>query len=447
MNTGLIRAKTALLSLFQRHPKKITALFSALILGGGGGAFAVASLVPETVDQPVRTVLEAVEPLPLQWQVDALERQAISLYRTETTRSSDSFESLLKRLGINDPKAAAYMRSSAEARSTLLGRAGRNVTAEATVGNKLLKLSVRWNPEDDGSFKRLVIESHTHGFTSRVESAALTTSNRIASGTIRSTLFAATDDAHIPDTVATQLAEIFAGDIDFHRALRKGDRFSVVYETMEADGELLRAGRVLSAEFTNNGKTFQAMWFQESGTAKGAYYDPNGESLRRAYLASPLTFSRVTSGFSMRLHPILNTWKAHLGVDYAAPTGTAVRTVANGEVDFAGVQNGFGNVVIIKHRNNHSTVYAHLSHIAVRRGEQVTQGQNIGNVGATGWATGPHLHFEFRVNGVHQDPLTLARQSDSIPVTAAAKAAFAVAASTMRKELGAAATLQQANAQ
>ncbi len=447
MNTGLIRAKRALLSILRRHPKKITALFSALILGGGGGAFAVASLVPETADLQVRNVIEAVEPLPLQWQADALERLPISLYRTETTRSSDSFESLLKRLGINDPKAAAYMRASSDARSTLLGRAGRNVTAEATANNKLLKLSVRWSPDDEGSFKRLVIESHTLGFTTRIESAALSTSSRIASGTIRSTLFAATDDARIPDGVATQLAEIFAGDIDFHRALRKGDRFSVVYETMEADGESLRAGRVQSAEFTNNGKTYQAMWFQEPGMSKGAYYNPNGESLHRAYLASPLAFSRVTSGFSMRLHPILNTWKAHLGVDYAAPTGTAVRTVADGEVDFAGVQNGFGNVVIIKHRNNHSTVYAHLSHIAVRRGEQVAQGQNIGNVGSTGWATGPHLHFEFRVNGVHQDPLTLAQQTESTPVTAAAKAAFAVAANTMRKELSAAATLQQANAQ
>jgi len=447
LNTGLIRANAALLSFFRRHPKKITALFSLLILGGGGGAFAVASLVPEIADLQVRNVLEAVEPLPLQWQADALERLPISLYRTETTRSSDSFESLLRRLGINDPKAAAYMRASTDARSTLLGRAGRNVTAETTASNKLLKLSVRWNPQGDGSFKRLVIESHTHGFTSRIESAVLSTSSRIASGTIRSTLFAATDDARIPDTVANQLVEIFAGDVDFHRALRKGDRFSVVYETMEADGEALRAGRVLSAEFINNGKTYQAMWFQEPGTAKGAYYNPNGESLHRAYLASPLAFSRVTSGFSMRLHPILNTWKAHLGVDYAAPAGTPVRTVADGEVDFAGVQNGFGNVVIIKHRNNHSTVYAHLSHIAVRRGEQVAQGQNIGNVGSTGWATGPHLHFEFRVNGVHQDPLTLALQTESTPVTASAKAAFAVTANTMRKELSAAATLQQANAQ
>ena len=129
----------------------------------------------------------------------------------------------------------------------------------------------------------------------------------------------------------------------------------------------------------------------------------------------------------MRIHPILQTMRAHLGVDYAAPTGTPVRSVGDGVVDFAGVQNGFGNVVIIKHRNNHETVYAHLSRIGVRKGQSVSQGQNIGAVGSTGWATGPHLHFEFRVNGVHQDPLTIAQQSESMPVSAAAKAAFAQA--------------------
>ncbi len=234
----------------------------------------------------------------------------------------------------------------------------------------------------------------------------------MGSGTIRSSLFAATDDADIPDAVAVQIAEIFSGDIDFHRSLRKGDRFSVVYEVLEADGEPLRTGRVLSAEFVNNGKSYQAMWFQEPGS-KGGYYTLDGNSLRRAYLTSPMEFSRVTSGFKMRFHPILQKWRAHLGVDYAAPTGTSVRSVGDGVVAFAGVQNGFGNVVILRHANHHETVYAHLSRIGVRAGQRVSQGDHIGAVGATGWATGPHLHFEFRVNGVHQNPLTVARQSES----------------------------------
>ena len=235
-----------------------------------------------------------------------------------------------------------------------------------------------------------------------------------------------------------------------------------MYETLEGDGEPLRTGRVLSAEFVNKGKSFQAMWFQDPAAggvqsaegsrvadsrAKGGYYTLDGQSLRRAYLASPMEFSRVTSGFKMRLHPILQTMRAHLGVDYGAPTGTAVRSVGDGVVEFAGIQNGYGNVVILKHRNNNSTVYAHLSRINVHKGASVSQGQNIGAVGATGWATGPHLHFEFRVNGVHHDPLTIARASESVPVSAASKPAFARLASANRVALSAAASVQQSSAQ
>jgi murein DD-endopeptidase MepM/ murein hydrolase activator NlpD len=290
---------------------------------------------------------------------------------------------------------------------------------------------------------------------SRLETLPMSASSRLASGTINSSLFAATDEARIPDQIAVQVAEIFSGDIDFHRALRKGDRFSVVYETLEGDGEPLRAGRVLSAEFVNAGKTYQAMWFQEPVTTgaaatstashnltKGAYYTLEGESLRRAYLTSPLEFSRVTSGFQMRFHPILQTWKAHLGVDYGATTGTPVRTVGDGVVEFAGVQNGFGNVVIVQHRNLHETVYAHLSKINVQRGQTVQQGQNIGLVGATGWATGPHLHFEFRISGVHHDPMTIARESEAIPVAAAYKPMFNAAAANVRAQFAAGAKMQ-----
>ena len=168
--------------------------------------------------------------------------------------------------------------------------------------------------------------------------------------------------------------------------------------------------------------------------------------MRRAFLTSPVEFSRVTSGFKMRFHPILQTWRAHLGTDYAAPTGTAVRAVGDGVVDFAGVQNGYGNVVMLKHRNNQMTVYAHLSRIGVTRGQTVSQGQTVGAVGATGWATGPHLHFEFRVNGVHQDPMTIAHQAQAVPVSPAARPAFNRLASAMRIQLSAAASVQQASA-
>jgi murein DD-endopeptidase MepM/ murein hydrolase activator NlpD len=294
-----------------------------------------------------------------------------------------------------------------------------------------------------------VVERKGDGsFASRTETAPLTVGSRLAGGIIRSSLFAATDAASIPDSVAIQLAEVFSGDIDFRRALRKDDRFSVVYETLEADGEPLRSGRVLSAEFQNGGKTYSAIWFQPPGASKGSYYTLDGQSMRRAYLTSPVEFSRVSSGFAMRLHPIHKTWRAHLGTDFAAPTGTAVRTVGDGVVDFAGVQNGYGNVVYVKHRNQHVTVYAHLSRIDVKKGQAVDQGQKIGAVGATGWATGPHLHFEFRVNGEHRDPMTIARESESAqPVPVAARPAFDRLAANMRVQLSSAEQIMQASAE
>jgi murein DD-endopeptidase MepM/ murein hydrolase activator NlpD len=160
-----------------------------------------------------------------------------------------------------------------------------------------------------------------------------------------------------------------------------------------------------------------------------------------------MEFSRMSSGFKMRFHPILKNWRAHLGVDYAAPTGTPVRTVGDGVVHFAGVQNGFGNVVYINHRSGHTTVYAHLSRINVQRGARVSQGQNIGAVGSTGWATGPHLHFEFRVNGEHQDPTVLAQRSESIPLSASSMPAFKKLAGTVRQQLQIASTIGQSRAE
>ena len=442
VNTALTFSRQAI----QNHPKRVTALVAALALGGGGGAFAVASLAPDAADLPVQTVIELVQPLATPDSIDVLGSAALRLYRSDVTRSSDTAETLLKRLGINDATAAAFLRSDANVRKALLGRSGRNVTAEADGNNNLLKLSARWAPQDDGNFTRLVVEKAPSGLSSRLETVPLVASARLASGVIQSSLFAATDDARLPDSIATQVAEIFSGDIDFHRALRKGDRFSITYEALEGDGEPLKTGRVLSAEFVNNGKTYQAMWFAQPGQ-KGGYYTLDGQSLRRSFLASPMEFSRVTSGFKMRFHPILQTWRAHLGVDYAAPTGTPVRTVGDGVVDFAGVQGGFGNVVFVNHGNNNTTVYAHLSRINVHKGEKISQGQTIGAVGSTGWATGPHLHFEFRVNGMHHDPLTIARQSEAIPVTAAVKPQFDLAASSVRIALAAAGTMQRASAQ
>ena len=443
----------SLAAKLRHHPKRVTAGLAVLLLGTGVTAFGVAPLAPDAADLPVRQILESVETLPTQAQTDSLNDFSFSLFRTETTRGTDTADSLLKRLNINDPAAAAFLRRDANAQMILAGRPGKTVTAEASDSQELLKLSMRWPTEDAAVFKRLVIERNGAGFGARIENVPYGSSARLASGTIQTSLFAATDAAGIPDPVAVQLAEIFASDIDFRQALRKGDRFNVVYETLEADGEAMRTGRVLSAEFVNGGKTYQAMWFQAPGKDatglpnKGGYYTLDGQSLRRAYLGSPLEFSRISSGFSMRFHPVLQKWRAHLGTDFAAPTGTPARTVGDGVVTFAGVQNGYGNVVFIKHRNNHETVYAHLSKILVRNGQRVTQSDTIGLVGSTGWSTGPHLHLEFRVNGTQQDPMTMARQSDTVPVSPAAQAHFRQLAAGVKNQLQAAATITQTRAE
>ena len=445
----------ALADRLRHHPKKVTAGLAVLLLGTGVTAFGVAPLAPDASELPVTQVLESVQPLPIQPQTDALSDFRFSLFRTDNTRSSDTMDAVLRRLNIDDAAAASFLRTDSNAQAILAGRAGRRITAEATDNHRLLKLSMRLQTDDETLFKRLVIERNAdgQGFSSRVESAPYVSSARLSSGTIQSSLFAATDEAHIPDPVAVQMAEIFSGDIDFRRALRKGDRFNVVYETLEADGEAVRTGRVLSAEFVNDGKSFQAMWFQPPGRdaagqpQKGGYYTLDGQSLRRAFLSSPVEFSRISSGFSMRFHPVLQTWRAHKGTDFAAATGTPARTVGDGTVEFAGVQNGYGNVVFIKHRNGNETVYAHLSKINVQHGQSVSQGQTIGLVGATGWATGPHLHFEFRVNGEQQDPMKIAQQSNTIPVPAAAMPLFRQLASGVKDQLQAAATITQTRAE
>ncbi len=430
-------------SMNSQH-RKILAGVAVSLSVLGGGAFAVANLDEGASKLPLREVVESVSPVSLpSMQADT----SLQLFRTDLTRSNDTADSLLSRLGLSDPEASAYLRNARTARQQVIAHAGRLVSVEGDAAHRLTRLTARWGRDDSDQFTRWVMERTANGFVEHQETAPLTVGTRMGNGTIQSSLFAATDDANLPDSVASQLADIFSGDIDFHRALRKGDRFAVVYESLEADGETLRAGRVLSAEFVNNGKTHQAFWFKEANAKEGGYFNADGTSLRRTYLASPLAFSRITSSFKMRFHPILQTWRAHLGVDYAAPTGTPVRSVGQGVVDVAGVQNGFGNVVMLKHANGHTTVYAHLSRIDVRRGQSIAQGQTIGLVGATGWATGPHLHFEFRVNGQHIDPLTMARQSTAVEVTANGREQFKRLTASAKVALNAAASTQLSRAE
>jgi murein DD-endopeptidase MepM/ murein hydrolase activator NlpD len=260
------------------------------------------------------------------------------------------------------------------------------------------------------------------------------------SGEVRTSLFGATDAAGLPDAIATQITEIFSGDIDFYRDLRRGDRFNVVYESYYQGGDFVRAGRVLAVEFINAGKSHAALWYGGGVAADapvaGRYYGFDGRSLRRAFLRNPLEFTRISSGFGGRMHPILNTWRQHTGIDYAAPTGTPVRVTGDGIVDFVGAKNGYGNVVVIRHQGVYSTLYGHLSGFAagLRRGQRIEQGQLIGYVGMTGWATGPHLHYEFRVADRATNPLT-ASMPEAPPLARGEMAAFRITAAAYDQQM------------
>ena len=446
---ALAKAHSETLRAFvARHPKHVTAALAVVLLGGGGGAFAVANLGPDASNLPVRMLVETLETPNLDQQVAALEQKTLKLYRNDITRGTDTAESLLRRLGLVDSVAADFIRKTPEVRQALLNRSGRNLSVEANEQQQLLTLTTRWLKSDnDSQFQRMVITRNDNNqFSVRTDSAPLTASVRMTGGTVASSLYAASDEARLPDSVTRQLADVFSGQIDFHRALRKGAVFSVVYETLEAEGEPLRAGRLLSAEITNDKKTYDAVWFQEPGQ-KGAYYTMSGDSLRRAFLASPMPYSRRTSGFGMREHPILQTMRAHMGVDYAAPVGTQVISVADGVVAESGFQGAYGNKVVIQHNANQSTAYAHLSRISVRKGQNVKQGEIVGAVGSTGLSTGPHLHFEFRINGRHVDPLTLAQQGSAEPISAALRPQFNQRAEFARSQLMAAAQMRQGNVQ
>jgi murein DD-endopeptidase MepM/ murein hydrolase activator NlpD len=388
---------------------RIVALLT-LPLFGAIGAFGTA---PEAQLLLPRTAIP--EPLKIDF-VEKVVQPATSFFREERFQRGDTIGGLLVRLGVNSEDSLKLLRAHASTLRAL--RAGTTVDAELGSDGSLVSLTFF-----SGKDASTTITRDGDGFKSAETRLSLDTRTVLKFGTIRSSLFAAADAAGLPDGVAIQLAEVFAGDIDFHRDLRKGDHFSVVFEMLYHEGRAVRAGRVLAAEFVNAGKSYRAVWYAgvaggESG--KGGYYTPEGKNLRKAFLRSPLEFSRVTSGFGMRMHPIQQQWRAHRGIDYAAPNGTRVRSVGDGVVEFAGRQGGYGNMVVLRHSGQYSTAYAHLSRIApgLHRGAHVAQGDTIGLVGQTGWATGPHLHFEFRIAGQARNPLAIALPA-ALPVAAA----------------------------
>ena len=375
---------------------------AVLVLGlTGVAAFGIA---PETSIEatPLTTTVVSALPLP---RVSAIDDDQHPFWREERIQRGDTIGAVLARAGVDDAAAMTFLRMDLRARALYQLKPGRSVRVAVNEQGRLEALRFVTATGD-----LLGVQRANGAFVARYEPTNETVHLTLTTGEVTSSLFATADAIGLPDAITVALADLFAGDIDFLQDLRRGDRFTVLYETRYVEGEPVGTGRIVAAEFHNRGVSMSAyLWKDTEGN--DAWYTLDGRSTRKAFLRSPMEFSRMTSGFSLaRFHPILQTWRAHRGIDYAAPAGTPVRATADGVVAMAGTQNGYGNVIELRHHGAYSTLYAHLSGFAsnVRAGARVQQGEVIGYVGATGWATGPHLHYEFRVNDEARNPLTIA---------------------------------------
>jgi murein DD-endopeptidase MepM/ murein hydrolase activator NlpD len=415
----------SVLRLTRSSAARRAALAAVLPFVGVVAAFGIA---PDTVTEKVQAtpVVEIVTLAPV-----SAPTADETYWREERIQRGDTFASLLSRLRIEDADAVRFLRASAEAKGLRQLVPGRVVRAHTGEDGHLIELRY------SAGLTVLTAKADGDGYRVAEEFAPLERRLIMRSAEIKSSLFAATDAARLNDAVAGQIADIFSTDIDFHKDLRRGDRFTVVYEMFYDAGEPVRSGRVLAAEFVNQGKPYQAIWYQHAD-GQGDYYTPDGKSIKKAFLRSPLEFSRISSGFTeARYHPILQRWRAHRGIDYAAATGTGVKATADGVVETASYDRGYGNVVVIRHQQKYTTLYGHLSGFGrgISRGARVSQGQVIGYVGSTGLATGPHLHYEFRINEVHQDPLRVA-MPEAPPITPELRVRFETVAKPMAQRLG-----------
>ena len=400
---------------FGRH--LVAGRAAAIMILTGAGVVAAFAFAPDTLSptDPAQRIVRELS-LPALAPV----ARVAGYWREERIQRGDTLGSVLARLGIDDAAAQNFLRNDPRARPLYQLKPGKAVRVQADDDGRLIALSYLAQGGELLSVKRI-----EDGFSAQSAPPGSTVRLELRAGEIRSSLFAASDAVGLPDAVTMQLAEIFSGDIDFHHDLRRGDWFSVLYEMREIDGQSAGAGRIVAAEFVNKGRVYRAFSWQGPDGSE-AYYAEDGKSLRKAFMRSPVSFTRITSGFSLaRFHPFLQTWRAHEGVDFAAPTGTPVHAAGDGKVASAGRQNGYGNAVVLRHGAAYSTVYAHLSRFAsgIKPGARVAQGDVIGYVGQTGWATGPHLHYEFRVNSEQRDPMTIALPTAQ-PLPAAALAGY-----------------------
>ena len=405
----------------ERRSSLAPGVIISLVLLAGLAAVALGVVHPpqtertDLIEQPVpeQRLVQNVVPFPLPADPTPAEHTSTETpYITETRiRAGDTLASVLKRVDVANADLLNFLAREPAARSIYKLFAGRTVQAGSDHNGNLLWVRYIYSPNNEingqGVAKTLQISTTESGFKAEELELPLESHTEVAVGTIRSSLFAATDIAGIPDGITSQMAEVLSSKVDFLRGLRPGDQFRVVYETRSIGGRIAGAGRVLALEFVNGGKSYNAVWFSPNGET-GSYYNLEGESLRGAFLRNSLKFSRVSSTFGMRTIRGVQAWSGfHPGIDYAAPMGTPIHATADGTVDFVGWRDGYGNTIVLRHHSKITTLYAHQSRFAdgIKAGSKVSQGQLIGYVGSTGWSTGPHLHYEFRVADKPIDPL------------------------------------------
>ena len=333
-------------------------------------------------------------------------------WHTVTIKSGDNLSSLFKQQGLSASVVHSIASTPKLGKILARIRPGENLEFRISKAGELTQFRYV-----QSKLKSIFFSKTDQGYKGELITRQPQTRITYAQGNIENSLFVASQKAGLPDKLTMELAGIFGWDIDFVQDIRSGDSFSLIYEEKYLNDEKLKNGNILAATFTNQGKTYTAVRYTDSKGDTG-YYSTDGDSMRKAFLRTPVDFTRISSRFNPnRLHPVFKTKRPHRGVDYAASTNTPIKAAGDGRVKFAGWQNGYGNVVYIQHPSNIVTVYAHQNKIrrGLKKGQTVKQGQTIGYVGQTGWATGPHLHYEFRVNGVHRNPVTV-KLPDASPI-------------------------------
>lgn len=365
--------------------------------------------IPHTTPIPTAAITATATPdevLPLQWL-------------SVKIKSGDSLSGIFKRHKLDASELHQIMRSGDDVRLLRSILPGQIIRLQIDADNSVQQLLY-----DINQLETLAIQRDGDGFVAAYHHRNVEKRINHASAVITSSLFEAGRSAGLSDKLTMELAHIFGWDVDFALDIREGDNFTIVYEEHFLNGNKVNDGAILAAEFVNQGSPFQAILYtDESG--RSDYYAPNGDSMRKAFLRTPVDFRRISSRFGNRKHPVLNTLRMHKGVDYSAPNGTPIKASGDGKVIYKGVKGGYGRTVVIQHGGRYSTLYAHMSsyHRGIHVGKRVRQGQTIGYVGSSGLATGPHLHYEFQVNGVHRNPLTV-KLPNAHPIDKQYKEAF-----------------------